>query len=77
MRCIDINKISLNRGALMGFAIMWVFLFHVGGIGVPWIDTFCSKGYLGVDIFFFLSGWGLCYSLSKDPNITQFYKRRI
>lgn len=77
IRHIDINKISLNRGALMGGAILWVFLFHVGGIGVPYIDTLCSKGYLGVDIFFFLSGWGLCHSLSKDSNITQFYRRRI
>lgn len=77
MKRFDINKISLNRSALMGFAILWVFLFHVGGIGVPYIDTLCSKGYLGVDIFFFLSGWGLCHSLSKDSDITQFYRRRI
>lgn len=61
----------------MGFAILWVFLFHIGGLGIPYIDAFCSKGYLGVDIFFFLSGWGLCHSLSKNKSITQFYKRRV
>lgn len=73
----ELNTISQNRSALMGIAILWVFLFHVGGLGIPYLDTLCKKGYLGVDIFFFLSGWGLCHSLSKDPNVTQFFKRRM
>lgn len=33
-------------------------------------------GYIGVDIFLFLSGWGLTYSYTKN-NIKTFYIRRI
>ena len=74
---LTLNSISKNRNALMGIAIIWVFLFHVGGVGLPIIDNVLLKGYLGVDIFFFLSGWGVCFSLFRNNNIKDFYKRRL
>ena len=74
---LSLDNITKNRGSLMGFAILWVFLFHVGGIGVPYLDNILLKGYLGVDIFFFLSGWGLCHSLQNKPNTLYFFKRRL
>lgn len=73
----ELSNISRYRSSLMGLAILWVFLFHVGGIGVPYIDSVLAKGYLGVDIFFFLSGWGLCHSLEKSPDLKSFYVRRM
>lgn len=74
---ISLDSISRNRSALMGIAIIWVFLFHVGGLGLPIVDNVLLKGYLGVDIFFFLSGWGVCFSLTRSNNIKDFYKRRL
>lgn len=35
------------------------------------------NGNVGVDVFFFLSAYGLCFSLNKSDNIAQFYKKRI
>lgn len=34
-------------------------------------------GSLGVDVFLFLSGMGLFYSMAGDPNIGNFYKKRL
>ena len=63
----------------MGFAILWIMLFH---LRVPTdlavIDFIRSVGYGGVDIFLFLSGFGLYYSLSrKNFNLTKYYKSRF
>lgn len=38
--------------------------------------TFISYGYLGVDLFLFISAIGLCYSLDKNT-IDQYFKNRI
>ena len=63
----------------MGFAILWIMLFH---LRVPTdlaiIDFIRSVGYGGVDIFLFLSGFGLYYSLSrKNFNLKKYYKSRF
>ena len=63
----------------MGFAILWVMLFH---LRVPTdlviIDFIRSVGYGGVDIFLFLSGFGLYYSLSrKNFNLKKYYRSRF
>lgn len=70
-----------NRFYLMGIAAIWIVLFHIflyvnSNIGTPpwWISIF-SEGYLGVDIFFFLSAYGLSASIEKNP-VTKFYKNR-
>lgn len=66
---IELGNISRYRGELMGLAIIFVVLFHVG---LPREDIFFGlrrMGNIGVDIFLFLSGIGLWYSWSK----TRFY----
>ena len=73
------NRISTNRTALMGVAILLVVLFHMtyrlANNGIQHIPfTHCM---IGVDIFFFLSGYGLYYSLTKNSSITKFYKKRF
>ncbi|KAI6185785.1 Acyl-transf-3 domain-containing protein [Aphelenchoides besseyi] len=60
---------------LRGVAIMAVLLFHL------WDKTF-EVGYLGVDIFFVISGYLMCMLLSRHPNLTvnkigDFYYRRV
>lgn len=68
----------------MGFAMLWIVLFHMwcldGGlkscINIDFLDFFFSKGYLGVDIFFFLSAYGCACSLSKN-SLVKFYRNRF
>lgn len=92
MKDIELNKISRYRGELMGAAMLFIILFHVG---LPRNDMFFGlrrMGNIGVDMFFFLSGMGLWFAWSKGlipsshqpstPNLqpsafTSFYKRRF
>ena len=72
------------RGAIMGFAALWIFFFHEwqpifeGHVKIFWVESFIKKiGFGGVDIFLFLSGMGLTYSVKKSNNILVFYYKRI
>lgn len=67
--------VSKYRTELMGIATLWVLLFHYGKIGIPIIDSLSTLGYGGVDIFLFLSGIGLSFSI-KD-GVKSFYIKRI
>ncbi len=71
-----IEKISKYRSAIMGVAIIWIMLHHSGMnlTGIFFAVKRC--GYGGVDIFLFLSGFGLAVSLSRDYDIFEFYKKR-
>lgn len=73
------QEISNNRSFLMGIAMLSIMLFHQGWIWGwnPFFAFFHFFGNWGVDIFFFVSGFGLYYSLDKDGNIASFYKRRL
>ena len=45
---------------LRAIAIVWVMLFHswmIGGLGVPWFQPVADYGWMGVDLFFVLSGY--------------------
>lgn len=59
---------QINKLQLSGIAILMVILCHTG------ISVF-YPGFMGVDVFFFLSGYYLCNSY-KRHSITDFYKRR-
>ncbi len=64
------------RTELMGIAIIWILFFHTSWIIFEPLNTFIHKGYGGVDVFLFLSGFGIWHSLKKG-NVLQFYLRRI
>lgn len=76
------QRISRYKAALMGIAILIVvyghyFYYHSGlksytelNITLPY--TLCS-----VDMFLFLSGFGIFHSLSKNDNPLQFIQRRL
>lgn len=63
----------------MGFAILWVIAFHFCMYGnllrIGILNFLFGKGYLGVDIFFLLSSYGLCYSYCKR-SVADFYRQR-
>ena len=70
-------NISYNRSSLMGFAIIWIFFYHlVDRINIPIVHEFFQFGWGGVDLFFLVSGFGLAHSLSKNPPVVLFYKKR-
>ena len=73
------QKISENRTYLIGIAILSIMLFHQGWIWGwnPFFAFFHFFGNWGVDVFFFVSGFGLYYSLKKDNRLIPFYYRRI
>ena len=70
------------RNCLMGFAALWIFIYHewILVFNIPEVrsvEYFLKRfGYAGVDIFFFLSGVGLFFSM-QSHSIPQFYYRRI
>lgn len=77
MRLIDkyISFLFANKKLFSGIAILMVVFYHC-----PW-KNFIMKllsylGFLGVDIFFLFTGFGLCYSIQKN-SISEFYKRRL
>lgn len=79
-----LQTVSKYRPQLMGFVAMWIFIFHVRNevpvfYGVPFLCDvdifFVNIGFTGVDVFFFLSGWGLYKAISEN-NIAVFYQRR-
>ena len=74
---IELANISRYRSELMGAAMLFVILFHVG---LPREDIFFGlrrMGNIGVDIFLFLSGMGLWFSWTRNPSLHRFYLRRF
>ncbi len=82
--CRDgLQLLSRYRGAIMGFAAFWIFVFHewqlaFWGTGVlGGIESFVKRiGFAGVDIFLLLSGMGLTYAIGKG-SLADFYYRRL
>lgn len=71
------------RGALMGLAAFWIVLIHCWLLIVPnhailgAIEGFVKwNGTIGVEIFLFLSGMGLTYSIRKG-SLRSFYAGRL
>jgi len=64
----------------MGVAILWIMVFHAEMTFPSWLAPLTwiqETGYGGVDIFLFLSGLGLYFSLDKNPNVGRFYRNRL
>lgn len=70
------RRLSAYRNEIKGFAILWVVLFHaqLGWSGL--LYDVQKIGYGGVDIFLFLSGFGLYHSLSVNREPASYFKRR-
>lgn len=81
------SKLSDVRGELFGFSIITIILFHFcedvekagfGGAAAAVTKIYnLALGSGGVEIFLFLSGMGLFYSLSRNPRLSCFYRKRI
>lgn len=79
----DLKNISISKQFLMGFSILWIVLYHsitatdVKLVYPAYLKFIIVSGLCGVDIFTFLSGFGIYFSLNKDSDEMNFYKRRV
>jgi peptidoglycan/LPS O-acetylase OafA/YrhL len=66
---------------LKGFAILAIIFAHIGyylSADPRFLFPFSILAGVGVNLFFFLSGYGLTFSqMKKNESILQFYKRRL
>ncbi len=72
--------LSRHRGELMGLALLVILIFHAFKLSLPVaaVKAIKTYGYLGVDVFIFLSAMGLSMSLSrKKQSLKEFYCRRF
>lgn len=84
---ISLSVLSTSRDKLFGLATLIIILFHsyvklsvlfpnapiIGEI-LELVREHCNKG---VDMFLFMSGIGLFYSMSAKPKLKDFYKKRF
>jgi len=73
----QLNLLSKYRAQLMGIAILMIVFLHMTlefGTVVTYFKSLCEAG---VDIFLLVSGFGLYYSLNKNNDTLEFYKRRL
>ncbi len=77
---LNLNVYTLYRKELMGIATIMIIICHIVGNDVllpPIVSKVLTLGNYGVDIFLFLSGLGLYYSLQNNhTSISSWYKRR-
>ncbi|MDO4978180.1 MAG: acyltransferase [Eubacteriales bacterium] len=77
------GMLSKHRAAMMGVAIITIILYHGNKtkmiFGGPFglLDWMLSNGNIGVEIFLFLSGFGLYVSFSRNQSVINFYKKRL
>ena len=69
-----VRTILSSRDVFMGIAIVMVVLYHYD-TGLSF-QRFFYPGFLGVDIFLFFSGYGLCRSY-ETHSLRNFYRRRF
>lgn len=66
----ELEELSIKRTQLMGLATLMIIICHASASHVLmpyWLSKLMDLGNYGVDIFLFLSGLGLFYSLSNKP----------
>lgn len=73
------SLISKYKTQLMAIAMIWIGFNHayVGFRFKPLNFLLVTCGYGGVDLFMFLSGFGLYFALKKETKYLEFLKRRL
>lgn len=74
---MNLKDVSTYRSELMGWSILWIMMLHFTFNQIKPLGFIAQYGFAGVDIFFFVSGFGLYYSLVKNDNLIRFYRKRL
>ena len=71
--------ISKHRSAVMGLMALLIIVYHAKWETNSWIfnNTVNRYGSIGVDVFVFVSGFGLAYALTKSHGFGNYMKRRL
>lgn len=72
-----LEDISTYRSELMGWAIIWIMMLHFTFTQIKPLGFVAQYGFAGVEIFLFVSGFGLFFSLDKNCSIKHFYLKRL
>lgn len=72
-----LKDISTYRSELMGWAIIWIMMLHFTFTQIKPLGFVAQYGFSGVEIFLFVSGFGLFFSLDKNSSNKQFYLKRF
>lgn len=70
---MDLTLYSKCRNEIMGLSILWILIFHMHVVNHPFLEN----GFLGVDIFVFLSGLSMFNSFRKNKSSVVFFKKRL
>lgn len=70
------NSLLQYRTQIMGISMIFILFHHMPGYLPSILNFIRVNSGIGVDIFFFLSGFGIFLSLRKDFDILYFYKKR-
>lgn len=76
-KLFELNDISTYRAELMGWAIVWIMMLHFTFNQIKPLGFIAQYGFAGVEVFMFVSGFGLFFSLEKNPHLLSFYKKRV
>ena len=80
MKKFNLGLVSCHRTELMGLATIMIIICHAPVYGVQ-LTTIMTKvlgiGNLGVEIFFFLSGIGLTFSIRQKKAMSLWYRKRL
>ena len=72
------SLLSKYRTELMGFALLWIAFVHAQmWFRNPILQAFKLTGQGGVDIFLFLSSFGLYYAYQKKEPYFTYLKKRL
>lgn len=73
------SVLSKYRTELLGLSaiLIMLFHFHLWQLFPEFTKYVLRFAFGAVDIFLFLSGVGLCYSMNKNESILSFYSRRF
>ena len=76
---LDYSILSKRRNDLFGISIVSIVIFHYFLLSklVLAAEYKALVGSVGVPIFLVLSGMGLFFSMSKNPDLKNFYKKRL
>ncbi len=71
--------ISKYRSAVMGLMALLIIVYHAKWETNSWIfnNTVNRYGSIGVDVFVFVSGFGLAYALTKSHGFSSYMIRRL
>lgn len=74
------DTISNHRSFFMGLAIVAIIINHARFFGMcdyGSLNDFVKIGTFGVEIFLFVSSFGLYFAFKKNNNLPRFYYRRL